>query len=73
MGKIITDFIDVIQIKEEKRNGYLTIMLLNPFTGKKYLFRVAGDLWKLAWDNKIEVDGTAILHNQENKYNDDVA
>jgi len=67
---IITDFIDIVGVREEEENGYLTIRFENPITGRKYFFRVAKELWVMAYENRALIETPIILKEEGKNYND---
>ena len=66
---LITDFIDIVGIREEEKNGYLTIRFENPISGRKYFFRIAKDLLDVAYENRVLIE-TPIVLKSEQEYND---
>jgi len=68
---LITDFIDIVGIREEEKNGYLTIRFENPISGRKYFFRIAKELWDVAYKNRTLIETPIILKAEEQQYNDD--
>ena len=72
--KIITDFIDIIGIREEEENGYLTVRFENPITGINYFFRIAKDLFDMAYENRTLIKAEVVMKPDmiKSKYQGDV-
>ena len=70
--KTITDFIDIIGIREEEENGYLTVRFENPITGTNYFFRIAKDLFDMAYVNRTLIDAKVVMKADKGNYKGDV-
>lgn len=58
---VITDFIDIVGIREDVITKYLTIRFENLITHRQYFFRIAKDLFDVAYENRSVIDAEVVL------------
>jgi len=58
---VTTDFIDIVGIREDVITKYLTIRFENLITHKQYFFRIAKDLFNIAYENRTVIDAEVVL------------